>query len=402
MTERLVYISNIISNEIKAPLAPDQIMILRKMIAEFHTARDDEIVEGFIKDLLTKQNKNKRRLNLADDVHDYQIAILAPTDGEFLYQQTKRETSGRQDEKIAEIITGTGTGHGVDHISEIGVGKEAFSNGDTAKMISALIGGLNMITTINKDLLDVVKFERVTYQDIGLQRSYVTLDSFYRVLRNNGQFNEIDYEIKRVGGGDGVKTMIPERVVRCKVGSFRIPAQPAGEYDRFLRVRMSVSEFGTNGPTIPDSPNRHYQFEFTVITTGSYHYLTPAPPMDEIRFKYPITDIDSLLIRFYDPYNQIVFNNDRDIASVSSANPAVFTMLSVHNLTTGDRIRVSNYSSGTPNIDTQINGEITVTVLTATTFSVAVDTTTVAIQTNISVFYSDRRVDIPLLLESVE
>lgn len=66
-----------------------------------------------------------------------------------------------------------------------------------------------------------------------------------------------------------------------------------------------------------------------------------------------------------DPSQQVI-----PIASNSQANPSVVTTSIPHGLTTGDIVLISGVSGSSPTI----NGQRTVTVLSTTTFSVAVDT----------------------------
>lgn len=59
------------------------------------------------------------------------------------------------------------------------------------------------------------------------------------------------------------------------------------------------------------------------------------------------------------------------ITSSSVANPSVITTAVPHNLTTGDTVLIAGHSGSTPTI----NGERTVTVISATTFSIPVNVT---------------------------
>lgn len=59
------------------------------------------------------------------------------------------------------------------------------------------------------------------------------------------------------------------------------------------------------------------------------------------------------------------------ITSSSVANPTVITAAAAHGLTTGDTVLIASHSGSTPDI----NGSHTVTVLTATTFTIAVNVT---------------------------
>lgn len=61
------------------------------------------------------------------------------------------------------------------------------------------------------------------------------------------------------------------------------------------------------------------------------------------------------------------------IAGVTAANPAVVTTSANHNLTTGTRLTIAGVT-GTGNI-TNVNTTAVITVLSATTYSVPVDTT---------------------------
>lgn len=71
---------------------------------------------------------------------------------------------------------------------------------------------------------------------------------------------------------------------------------------------------------------------------------------------------------------------DWTISSISVANPAVVTTSAPHGRTTGDKVFIVN-SDSTPSID----GEQTVTVLSPTTFSVAVSVTVVGTVGSVSI-----------------
>ncbi len=63
------------------------------------------------------------------------------------------------------------------------------------------------------------------------------------------------------------------------------------------------------------------------------------------------------------------FYSGVEIASVSAANPAIVTTLTAHDFLTGETIRVAEVNS----VGVGVNAEHTVTMLSATTFSIPIN-----------------------------
>ena len=250
----------------------------------------------------------------------------------------------------------------------------------------------------------LLEHDRATFDDVGLRRSYISLDSYFRNVGNDSDpFTRLFYDVKLLTTKaetmaiDTYKEL--ERVVDVTVGPFRIPLVTSST-NRFLKIRMAITELYPISYGLLNQPG--YHFTFDAQTIGSYIYLTPAPGFDRIIMYFPIPLLSKLTLIFYDPYNAITFEPDRGVYTVSNTNPAVLTGPTTF-LTTGDFVTISGFVSGNYNIDTAINSNLPVIVISSTSFSVPVDATAMLGPIyGANVFFSDRRIDPPLIFKCME
>jgi hypothetical protein len=114
------------------------------------------------------------------------------------------------------------------------------------------------------------------------------------------------------------------------------------------------------GQGIPTFANNRHHFHFSTKQEGSRLLLTPLNKI--FRFATPINAVEDIILTFRNPLNTITWDKDRFTGvTVAWENPARFITPSNHNLQTGDRVYIENFSGSLLAKDEQItkqNGHI--------------------------------------------
>lgn len=253
------------------------------------------------------------------------------------------------------------------------------------------------------------KYPRIAKQKI--QNVYLLLDSKYRNLSTDisvfkwtvlhsanttqGTVNTLSDQIHNIINVQFDKTFIPYTESADNV---------------YQKITLFIEEFASMSVLLNN--RRRYHMLFDAEITGSRIGLTPLVN-DEGRFRFhtPLNVLDSLTLRFNNPFSPVTFLPDRYSVTVTSLNPtqSLLNFTEDHKVADGERVHLEEYSTLAPVADiTQINlinaeeGHI-VTFIDNTTLRIEVSLTSVTHDaTNLTkCFIATRRIIIPIRLEYI-
>jgi len=213
------------------------------------------------------------------------------------------------------------------------------------------------------------------------RNNYFALDSRYRVLDNDGSkfisWNHVNNVTRAQGTVNTVGTI--RDIVAMKVYPIRLPYTTSAEND-LRRVTMLIEEFSAQ--SFVGHENRRFHFVFDVEVDGDWIRLNPYFHNHGIyKFDKPITQFDTVTVTFASPLEEIILDVDRLNASNTYAATAVMTTVDNHNLSSGNRVYISDFNTNSPINDaiviSAMNATHTITVTGDTTFTVPVDTSSI-------------------------
>ena len=253
----------------------------------------------------------------------------------------------------------------------------------------------------------------ITYESVVLPHQTTQLDSRFRQFIHTPLYEYrwlLNFSGNIGNSGDIRFQDTLKEVIQMQVSSFWIPCKNIND-SYYNKIRMFVKEFAAQSiefaQYLADGSiyvkNYHFEFLITQRDIGRL-YLTPIG--DGIyRFRKPFARVESLTISFLNPFEQIIPDLDMMTATVSNTNPAVFTTSASNTLATGDLIYAQLFNSPNPDLNDLVNRQegYIVTRLSATTFSIPVDLTTLAgPTTGVQVYFGSKRVIVPLRFTSLE
>ena len=271
--------------------------------------------------------------------------------------------------------------------SEIGISGEADS------LSFSLTGGVSPVGSTPISLGTSVDIMRIMgasnahavqqlINPIALYRNnYFCLDSRYRILDNDGSkfisWNHVNNVTRAQGSVNTVGTI--RDIVAVKVYPIRLPYTPSAEND-LRRVTMLIEEFSAQ--SFVGQENRRFHFVFDVTIDGDWIRLNPYFHNEGVfKFNKPITQFDTVTITFGSPLEEITLDVDRLSASNTYAATAVLTTVGDHNLSSGNKVRISDFSTNSVSNDAVVianmNSDHVITVTSDTTFTIPVDTSSI-------------------------
>ncbi len=238
-------------------------------------------------------------------------------------------------------------------------------------------------------------------------KAYIQLDSRWRSLNTDGTTNLRWAFVNSVNISQGTTNSIAKisNITKLKVYPFRIPYTSSADVD-YSSITLAFSEFGNEA--FIGQENRNFQFIFDISLQGMWIYLSPLN-QGEYEFTRPINQLDTLTATFGSPLEPVTFDVDRLKAYPQTSGvpgPVQFNFTQVHNLSTGQRVYFTNFTTASPAADnTLINvmnasTGVVIVVTSTTSFTVAtVDYGNLvgAVDTNtIDCYFGSKRMFIPL------
>ncbi|MGL5934490.1 MAG: hypothetical protein ACRCZI_02585 [Cetobacterium sp.] len=217
----------------------------------------------------------------------------------------------------------------------------------------------------------------------AIKNKKILLDTRYRVLDNDGRtiikWNYANNTSTTQGSTNAVGDI--QNIVSVRVFPFQMPYLKSAD-NEYKRITMYIQEFSAQ--SVIAQENRNYHFMFETEVNDRYINLNLPRSVDGIyKFTNPITRLDSVNISFGSPLEQVTFDTDRrTMLAYTYGTTTSFQSVENHNLETGDRVYISNFTTTNPLalIDSNIisainrtNGQ-TVTYIDDTTISIDVNT----------------------------
>lgn len=238
-------------------------------------------------------------------------------------------------------------------------------------------------------------------------KAYLYLDSRYRSLNTDGTTSLRWGFVNSVNVSQGSVNSIAKiaNITKLKILPFKIPYATSAETD-YSVITLGFSEFGSEA--FIGQENRNFQFVFDYSLQGTWISLVP---LNEgiYEFTKPINQLDTLTATFGSPLEPVTFDIDRLKAYPQTSGvpgPVQFNFTQVHNLSTGQRVYFSAFTTASPAADlTLINvmnstAGVVIVVTSTTSFTVAsVDygNLTGAVNTAaIDCYFASKRMFIPL------
>lgn len=220
----------------------------------------------------------------------------------------------------------------------------------------------------------------------GLKQEYITLDTRYRSLDNDGtlyfKWNAI-YDNSSIQGGFNMNQKVRD-IVAIKCYPIKMPYISTADND-YGRVTMLIQEFQSQAFVAHENTRFHYVFA-TDVDDRWIHLRVHNYNDGYFRFSTPITQLSSLTISLASPLQPVIFDQDRVTMVVSdyvTNNKTYFTYAGNHNLETGDLVYISNFTTLNPPSDAPVIGAVNtlygnkITYVTDNTFYIDVDSTSI-------------------------
>lgn len=215
----------------------------------------------------------------------------------------------------------------------------------------------------------------------------IYLDSRFRDTSYDGssiktfKYNLVPKNMSK-GNGNVPSRIIPYNITYFQISKIILPY--AGTLaSRNLTKEINLAFVNLLSNSVDTSSN---DFHFSFISKSyetNWSELTPINNM--YKFYPPIKNLESLNLQFYDPYEAVQFYPDSMYASQVNyiSSDGRFTFASPHNLTTGDIVIISDFSTNDDGANTTIIQSITdtrgiaVTVINANVIAIGIDFSTI-------------------------
>ena len=252
--------------------------------------------------------------------------------------------------------------------------------------------------------------------DAAYKSNYVMLDTRHRRTDTDGTSKQSwnflsNSAVNSMGSVNSLGNV--KNIVSISIPKIRIPYKDVVDLNGYERVSLLIEEF--SGQAHIGQENRKFHFMFEASVDGNSIDLLPLKYGENesgtFEFVKPITQIDTITITWGNPLEDIIFDKDRNIFSVSYTNPASFTSTEEHKLLTGDLIYIKDFTSNDTVVDeniinnvNRVNGHNIVYVDDFTFEIDDLDLTTVTapiIGQTFEIFFGSNRIFIPMLFKFI-
>jgi hypothetical protein len=260
----------------------------------------------------------------------------------------------------------------------------ATSQSITSGVMSALAGEVNVLNFLG--LRTQTELRNLINPAQSKKYIYLNFDSRYRSLDNDGRnflrWNYINNEITQQGTTNSIGDV--RDITRLRIYPVNIPYVQSAVTE-YNRITIYIQEFAAQSFIAHE--NRRFHFMFNTTVYDRRIELEPERNNDGyFNFRTPLTRLDTLTFTFASPYEPVVFDQDRSVLSVVSYGTTTeFSVPSNHNLETGDRVYITNFTTLNPNTDNNIVSQINrtsghyIVASGATGIIIDVDTSTIVV-----------------------
>lgn len=226
-----------------------------------------------------------------------------------------------------------------------------------------------------------------TIQDV--YSAYILLDSRYRKIGGSRSANITEYKweytptVYTTQGTANVVSHIQDVLYMQVMGGFYIPYVAEAD-NAYRRVTMLVQEFSALAVVAHEDRRYHYMLH-SEVDGNRIRLNAPVSDHGKFRFSQPINRVDQITVSFGAPLTPITFQPDRYDVTIVPINPIetqlFFGTTTQHNVTNGEVVILSGYTTGDPEMDGLRIDEVNrksghvVTVVNPNTLSIAVDLT---------------------------
>lgn len=237
-----------------------------------------------------------------------------------------------------------------------------------------------------------------------VSKTYLFLDSKWRL--RNGDQTILSWSIATSNGSrleniSGLTTAPVKNIIAVKLLPFIFPNTQRA-LNSLRRISVEMIEFNAQAYVMHGNQRFHFMYEIDAGTAADDPYETKELGLNEsiFRFTYPITEIQTLSIRFRNPINILSLDKDILIGTAASVGTdTVITFSEPHRCGIGDDVVVSGFTTTNPSADfaeielvNDADGWPLTAVTTYTiTFAVDLSTLTGAITGNVEVFFQAKR-----------
>lgn len=284
------------------------------------------------------------------------------------------------------------------------------------------ISDLNMVKNVEniKGILgknDEIGIQTLLNPQATYRKNYIILDSRYRNTAQDvpgGGITTFSWNFlsNSVANTMGAVNSIGrvEQLVSIKCPNIRLPYKDSILVNAYKRVSLLINEF--SGQSYIGQENRRFHFLYSTELDTNF-IECKALPLETATFQFakPITQIDTLTISFGNPLEQVTFDMDRALMSVTYGGQAQFTSNFKHNLQTGDQVYVTGFTTNDPVADFAIIAQTNSTngyniyVIDDYTIQIGdLDYSTIVNPINpltVNVYFGSKRIFIPLELEYI-
>lgn len=324
--------------------------------------KDQDIIDTLIKNFIIKYHTSKgrntiKRENDIIDIHEIQ-KINIGLDGQDP-DVNKLDNVNEDGIPISSMVSSSNIINNNDDDEPGGT----LGSFDEVKTVST-IKNVEKITNLEKlfGFSDVANIQAIFNPSAGHQVSYLLMDTRYRLSDPDGTY-KFSWNVLAgsTTSGTGVINLLNQikNIVAIKVFPFRIPYVTAFDNtQQYKRITMLIDEF--SGMAMIGQENRKFHFIFNTTNDGTMVDLSPLPDSQTCTFRFhkPITQLDSLTISFANPLSLIKFDRDRDQGQIFYENPLRIVTTNPHNLSTGDIIYISQFTTDTPIVDSLLIGKV--------------------------------------------
>lgn len=264
--------------------------------------------------------------------------------------------------------------------SEIPTSGDAFVSQVTSSFanqteVTGLLGTKSM-----KELVTLINPETIN------KTAYMYLDTKYRILDDDGTSSFKWNFVNNATFTQGTVNILGDikDITEIKVYPLKIPYIAQAD-NRYNRITMFIEEFSAQAFIAQE--NRKFHFIFPTEITDRFIELNPKDDNCGVfKFKTPISHLETITISFGSPLQNIIFDVDRRNMIIDSYGTVTqFICPYAHNLSTGDLVYISNFSTNNTSIDnviiTAINSRDgnTITWISNDIFSIDVDSSSLYI-----------------------
>lgn len=262
-------------------------------------------------------------------------------------------------------------------------------------------------TTLDSLLSTPVALQKIFNPAILRYKTYLLLDRKFQSTEanNSTEFKWYVTDTSRVYTSDmAVSTLPIKSITSIKMYPFIFPSS-LNALTPSKRLSVEIDELKNQAYIAPAYKKRfHFVFSVQKVDADTYpQYVIDELGQNDCVFDFhnPITELNSVTLRFGNPFRNLALDADRLYATISSVGAQTrLTFTQSHYLNVDDVVVIENFTTATPTADTtqinlinNVNGNVLTGVTSTTaTFDIDLSTLTGAILNNpYEIYFESKR-----------